>query len=572
MLKKFLILFCIICRPVWAEVCDWAKKTPPDDAKYKYFVARTFSEKSYSEAKERAENDITARICDVLGQYVSVGSDGYENLNIDDSFSSSMQRSRCLGIHKENLERVEDDDGKLDGSYVACVKYRYDLKSLKEEKERIKKYGTTNVNFNLIPGETDCDGHPMQITTLPVGAYISIDDKMVYSGYTPIRFGNVCNGSHDLKITMRNYKDENKKISSKDTSIFVEMQRKTKRLTFTANVSGTKFSVFTSDGFVMKSSSNDKLVYDFLIGETYQVKAENPYTEVGIKEFTVSEESENVMFDLKYLPAEIDFTVFKQRNPNVNIYVDGRKVNNSGNLYFMKKLNPYQKYNITFKHNILGYEPIEKTITLSPKEKKSYPSDELKFNKKKSFWSNYRFSNKRPWLWLGMSYDMSNYQKNGLSVPVKDFSVYTNMFMTDTFSFDMKLSLGMSKINSEFGHFSDRVKKSTAANIFSENNLYANFEVSQMLVNFYSGFSWYFPQSENVVPFVSVGYDKALSLGYKIKKYESNFLAKENVEDLTKLDFASVMVSAGLNLSMLSIVGSYSPNCMKISLGFVMPL
>ena len=134
MTSKTLLLmigFGLFVSQAHSEVCDWAKKTPADDANYKYFVAREFSTKSRAEALRNAEDNITQQVCNIVGNYLSAATDSYEDENISNSTSSTAQRSRCLGIYKQNFEKLETDDGRVDGEYVACVKYRYLKDNLK---------------------------------------------------------------------------------------------------------------------------------------------------------------------------------------------------------------------------------------------------------------------------------------------------------------------------------------------------------------------------------------------------------------------------------------------------------
>jgi len=46
----------------YAADCEWATDTPADDSKYKYFVARVFSEESVADAQAKAEQEINSQI------------------------------------------------------------------------------------------------------------------------------------------------------------------------------------------------------------------------------------------------------------------------------------------------------------------------------------------------------------------------------------------------------------------------------------------------------------------------------------------------------------------------------
>nr|MBQ0091373.1 PEGA domain-containing protein [Candidatus Enterousia merdequi] len=362
-------------------MCDWAKKTPSDDATYKYFVAQEFSTKSRSDAKEKAENNITQQICGVIGTFLSSATDSYESENISDSTSFSAQRSRCLGVYKQNFERIEIDTGRIDGEYVACVKYRYLKENLRQEQARITKEGKTSgsLALNEYIGNTKCDGHPIQITTNPAGALVSIDDKAEYSGRTPLRFGNVCNGSHELKITLEDYNTVTKTLDSKTKTVFETLKRQTKRISLRSNLENTKFTIFDQDGF-KKKSGKGVLSYDFMLGIEYKISAKNDMSEeISVTKKFTKDDEDFYDFILQKLDGKIDFTIFKQRNADVIIYVDGDKITSNTT----SKLAPDIEHEVVFEKisQDYQYEDIVKYITVTANQTFSYPSDTLEFKK-----------------------------------------------------------------------------------------------------------------------------------------------------------------------------------------------
>lgn len=366
-----------------AEVCDWAKKTPSDDAKYKYFVAREFSMVSRAKAMENAENSITQQVCNILGNYLSTASDSYEDEDISNSTSSSAQRSRCLGVYKQNFEKLETDTGKIDNEYVACVKYRYSLETLRQEQDRRNKEGlvSSSMALNDYIGDADCIGHPLEIKTQPAGAYISIDNNPKYSGITPLRFGNVCNGKHSVIITLKNYDTVKETIGSDTKSIFKRLDRTRKNVEISTNLGNSTITVSDSDGFVL-DSGKEPFSYDFLLGVSYNITAKNAHSNtISTSRVFGATSPKKYEIDLEKLPGSIDFTVFKQRNPDVRIFVNDNEI--FGAVAY--NLNPNKEQKIAFKKR--DFIDIYDSISINAGESYNYPSTELTFSKDNSAWA-----------------------------------------------------------------------------------------------------------------------------------------------------------------------------------------
>ena len=105
-MKSFAV-FCLGVLTSYSAIaagCDWATETPPDDAKYKYFVAKSYSDTSAADAANKAERDIDAQ----LGRMFGVSLDVQSAFYADESTSAGTTRSyeRSIGtIALKGLER-----------------------------------------------------------------------------------------------------------------------------------------------------------------------------------------------------------------------------------------------------------------------------------------------------------------------------------------------------------------------------------------------------------------------------------------------------------------------------------
>lgn len=554
-----------------SEVCDWAKKTPADDTNYKYFVAREFSTKSRAEAQRNAENNITQQVCNIVGNYLSAATDSYEDEDVSNSTSSTAQRSRCLGIYKQNFEKMETDDGRIDGEFVYCVKYRYPKDNLKQEQARINKEGTISgsLALNEYIGNMECEGHPLEIKTNPSGALVSIDDKKEYNGITPLRFGNVCNGTHTLQITLNNYDTVEQKISSKDKQIFSKLKRTTKKITYTTNLGNSIITIYDTDGFKIKSEK-EPLSYDFLLGVEYKIGAENKDANSVSEKRTFDKNSAKTYpLKLTKLNGKIDFTVFKQRNPGVRIFVDGSEIkgDETGDLL------PDRRHNIVFKKSG-GYKNKTDSIYVYPNKTHSYSSNELNFETDESILTKYDYLNEAGVLWLGLAYNTGQYSNKGFEVPLNTFGISGNLFLGKRFSLDLGLGIGGNKLSAEEGSrdYSNYVQNTSAASLFHNYDMYYNVEVEQTYAQLYGGLSWYIMQHFWFSPFLSVGYNQIVPLSYTVKKLDSNFLDSNTIENKTKINSGSVIGGAGIQIGFFRIMGRLGTNYQDVTCGITIPI
>ena len=110
-MKRIALLTCTLTLysvPGLANKCDWATSTPTNDSKYKYLVAKSYSDVSASDAAYKAERDIYNQIGRLFGTALNVQSDFYA----DETTSAGTTRSyeRTIGtISLKGLERQKND-------------------------------------------------------------------------------------------------------------------------------------------------------------------------------------------------------------------------------------------------------------------------------------------------------------------------------------------------------------------------------------------------------------------------------------------------------------------------------
>ena len=184
-----------------AAGCDWATDTPADDGKYKYFVARVYSEDSISDAQAKAEQEINSQICRLFGAETITSAEFYSDTS--SAQATSRTQERCVGVRLENFTKAKTGDERKGREYIACVKYKYAISAYNKEKARISKNGNASLSFNDAAGDSGCVGAPVQITSTPSGAEVYIAGK--YRGDTPLKIANVCRGKHKLEIVHDNY-------------------------------------------------------------------------------------------------------------------------------------------------------------------------------------------------------------------------------------------------------------------------------------------------------------------------------------------------------------------------------
>lgn len=357
----------------FAAGCDWATETPPDDAKYKYFVAKSYSDTSAADAANKAERDIDAQ----LGRMFGVSLDVQSAFYADESTSAGTTRSyeRSIGtIALKGLERQRSNAAKESGGWVGCVQYRYSQKEYQREKERLAKLPATTTGsaspFTEIAGDTTCKGAPVEIRTVPENAFVTLDNGK-YQGMTPIKFGNVCNGKHSIEITKDNYKPIQEQLIVPTTgAINKNLKRDSKRITVRTSLGNSKITINGVD------RGKEPVKFNAPLGIEQTITATNAEAVKISRTRTFSKDSDSeYIIGMEKLPGRLDFSAFKVRNPNVRITVDGKEIkgNTTG------ELSPDESHRLNFSKK--GFYEINKSLSISGGETTYYPSNELRFSK-----------------------------------------------------------------------------------------------------------------------------------------------------------------------------------------------
>ena len=368
----FLILGATITTNAVAGGCDWATETPADDGKYKYFVGRGYSEKSLEKAAKQAEQDIDTQLGRVFGSILDVRSDFYS----DETGNTSTTRSyeRVIGtITLKGLERQKSDKQKKSGVWESCVLYRYSIKEFETEKKRLKSMSAAELKkslvFNEVTGDIECRGAPVEIVTMPSGAYVTIDNGK-YQGTSPIKFGNVCNGKHTLEITHDNYEFLSEKLIVPSSGrIEKTLKRATKKITVKTTLGNSQIEI---NGV---NKGKEPVTFDAPLGIEHSFTTINEESGTITRNRIFSKESDSVfVIHLDKLPGKIDFSAFKKRNPGVEIYVDGKKLAEDSTKEILAGY-----HSLTFKKD--GYDNREYTFNILGGKTTYYPSQEMVFTK-----------------------------------------------------------------------------------------------------------------------------------------------------------------------------------------------
>ena len=369
----FLILGATITTNAVAGGCDWATETPADDGKYKYFVAKSYSEFSASDAANKAEQDIDAQLGRLFGTKLDIQSEYYS----DETGASGTMRSyeRALGaITLKGLERQKSDVVKESKVWVGCVQYRYLKSEINKEKERLKNLSPSAMQkslvFTEVAGDTECYGSPVEIVTVPSGAYVTIDNGR-YHGSAPIKFGNVCHGKHTLEITHDNYEFVSEKlIVPVSGRIEKTLKRATKKIIVKTSLGNSQIEI---NGV---NKGKEPVAFNAPLGIEQSITAVNKEAEKVTRNRVFNKDSDSeYVINMEKLPGQIDFTAFKVRNPGVDIFIDGKKVVGNSSL----DLSSEKRHNIKFTKK--DFIDITKKQSVEGGKTLYYPSKELSFSK-----------------------------------------------------------------------------------------------------------------------------------------------------------------------------------------------
>ncbi len=342
----------------FAAGCDWATDTPPDDAKYKYFVARVYSDVSVADAQTKAEQEINGQICRLFGAETITASEFYSDAT--SASGTTRTQERCVGVRLEKFTKEKTGDERAGREYIACVKYKYAKSAYNAETIRIKKSGAAaTITFNETMGDMGCAGAPLEITSSPTGAEIYINGK--YRGDTPLKIGNVCRGQYKLKFVHDNYvaMEQQLIIPTATGKVSKTLTRATKKITISADDSRAKISV---NG---RNLGRTPATYTAKLGEIIKIEASADGTNPEIREIKVDKYSEDkVKLNLTKKLVKLDFSGWQRQNPGWHIYIDGHEIDT------ITKISPDESHRLRFTKD--GFRSVSDTYSHSPTDKVIY--------------------------------------------------------------------------------------------------------------------------------------------------------------------------------------------------------
>lgn len=414
--------------------CDWATVTPPDDAKYKYFVAKSYSETSASDAANKAEQDIDAQIGRLFGTKLDVQSEFYS----DEIGASGTTRSyeRAIGmITLKGLERQRSDVEETTDGWTGCVQYRYLKSEINAEKQRLQSMSSdelqASLRFTEVVGDTQCRGTPVEIVTVPAGAYVTIDNGR-YQGSAPIKFGNVCNGKYTLEITKENYEPITEQLIVPTSGrITKTLKRGTKTITVRTSLGDSNIAVNGVD------YGKEPIKFNAPLGIEQSITATNAEAAQVTQTRTFSYESDDeYTISMSKLPGKIDFSAFKARNPGVEIYVNGNEIIDSASA----ELAPDVEHNVTLSKK--DFVDIHETITLTGGDITYYPSQTRSFSKDNSNWAQGRIG------LAGLIFEGGTYSNNKFGINA-GFELGARLRLNNTFGIRGGLGLQWADLDIE---------------------------------------------------------------------------------------------------------------------------
>ncbi len=337
--------------------CDWATTTPKDDANYKYFVARVYSQNNMSDAQAKAEQEINNQICRLFGAETVTSTEYYSDTTT--ATGTSRTNERCVGVRLQQFTKEKSDTERSGGEYIACVKYKYAQSAYKAEAKRIAK--TPNdviVGLNESIGDTNCPGAPVEFAIKPQDALIFIDGEP-YGKVSLIK--NVCRGKHKLRITHDNYEsvEEDLIVPLANGKITKTLKRATKTITIKASDPRATIKVNN------KNIGKTPVKYTSNLGDTIKIEASADGAISAARTLLIDKYSDDkIVLDLDTKPVKLDFSGWKQQYPGWTIYVDGTKIDT------YTKISPNESHDVKFTRD--GFRTIRDTYSHSPTDKVVY--------------------------------------------------------------------------------------------------------------------------------------------------------------------------------------------------------
>ncbi len=341
-----------------AAGCDWATDTPADDANYKYFVARVYSDISASDAQAKAEQEINSQICRLFGAEVATSNEYYSDTT--SAIGTSRTNERCVGIRLEKFSKEKTGDERAGREFISCVKYKYAKSAYRTESARIHRTSTDiTTAFNETMGDASCVGAPLQITTSPSGVEIYIDGQ--YKGDTPLKIGNICRGNYKLKFKHDNYEIAEQRliIPTATGKIFKTLTRATKKIKITADDTRAQITV---NG---RNIGRTPATYIAKLGETIEVQASADGTETAIRQVEINKYSDDkIKLNLQQKLVKLDFSGWRRQNPGWRISVDGHEIDT------ITKIEPNESHRLHFSKD--GFRSVNDNYSHAPTDKVVY--------------------------------------------------------------------------------------------------------------------------------------------------------------------------------------------------------
>ena len=286
-----------------------------------------------------------------------------------------------------------------------------------------------SLRFTEVVGDTQCRGTPVEIVTVPAGAYVTIDNGK-YQGSAPIKFGNVCDGKYTLEITKENYEPITEQLIVPTSGrITKTLKRGTKTITVRTSLENSNIAINGVD------YGKEPIKFNAPLGIEQNITATNAEAAKVTQTRIFSYESdEEYTISMAKLPGKIDFSAFKARNPGVEIYVNGADI--VGNT--STELAPDMEHNVTLSKK--DFVDIHESITLTGGDITYYPSQPRNFSKDNSNWAQGRLG------LAGLAFVGSTYSNNDFGINA-GLELAARLRLNDTFGIRGGIGLQWSKLN-----------------------------------------------------------------------------------------------------------------------------
>ncbi|MCB0367670.1 MAG: PEGA domain-containing protein [Bdellovibrionales bacterium] len=338
----------------------WIQTPPVNGGTYKYYVGRGWDPRSQGEAQNLAMRDAQdTAIRENFGVVTQIEVDNYRNLKettLNQRINEVSQRVRLVEFERRNVHYRASNQGGFD----CWVLYRYPIKEILKEKQRLAKAEPLPVDQSTIVGKSNMKHNTsLVITTQPDGAEVFIDDKRW--GVTPINLKGVLEpGVHQIYLTHPEWNDVKQKavlVNGKTQQISRILEPAKAKLSVTSNFIKARV---TLNGKFVGLSTVDKITV--LAGRTHTVMVEHPEGETVVREVNlIKDQDRTINVDL---PRRMAHIVLGSNVEGSQLYVN--QVFNSyvGPKPSQIEVIPGADIEITLER--AGYKPYVRTVNLKP--------------------------------------------------------------------------------------------------------------------------------------------------------------------------------------------------------------